>query len=215
MEAMNKCCQIARKNDLPFGGIQMIVFGDLYQLPPVVRPGDEADYLQQVFGGHFFFDAPVIKNDPSFKVYELSVIHRQKDDVFKDALNEIRTGTISVGTLDLINDRCEGFAPENLLTLATTNKLVEQRNREQFDALPGQPFIYTATITGERDKVVCPAEEDLALKVGAQVMMIRNDGERNRWVNGTMAMIAALTPNSVRVTIGGETHDVNRATWVH
>jgi len=159
MESINRCCQQVKKNIKPFGGIQMIVFGDLHQLPPVVQSEQEKQFLNHQFGGQFFFDVPAIK-DGNIKVFELTNIQRQKDSVFKDALNAVRVGRVTQETLDTINARYGVPIPQDdVLTLATTNKTVNDKNEERFSQLRGQKYIFQAEMTGDEKKVVRIADE--------------------------------------------------------
>jgi ATP-dependent exoDNAse (exonuclease V) alpha subunit len=212
MEAINRCCQQAKNNIKPFGGIQMIVFGDLHQLPPVVQSDQEKQFLKHQFGGQFFFDVPAIKNE-NIKVFELANIQRQKDVLFKDVLNAVRTGIVTQATLDIINARCGIPIPQDdVLTFATTNKTVDDKNTEKFNQLRGQKYVFQAETTGDEKKAVRIADEQLELKVDAQVMMLRNDSEK-RWVNGTLGMVSELSEDSVKVRIDGKEHEVEQATW--
>ena len=212
MEAINRCCQQAKNNIRPFGGIQIIVFGDMHQLPPVVRTEEEKQFLDYRFGGHFFFDVPAFK-DGNLKVFELVNIQRQKDDLFKDVLNAVRTGFVTRATLDIFNSRYGIPIPQdNVLMLATTNRIVDDKNEEEFSLLRTQEYVFQAEIDGDEKKVIRAADEQLRLKVGAQIMMLRND-KAKRWANGTLCTVAALSENSVAVRIDGEEHEVEQATW--
>ena len=212
MEAINRCCQQAKNNIRPFGGIQIIVFGDMHQLPPVVRTEEEKQFLDYRFGGHFFFDVPAFK-DGNLKVFELVNIQRQKDDLFKDVLNAVRTGFVTRATLDIFNSRHGIPIPQDdVLMLATTNRIVDDKNEEEFSLLRTQEYVFQAEIDGDEKKVIRAADEQLRLKVGAQIMMLRND-KAKRWANGTLCTVAALSENSVAVRIDGEEHEVEQATW--
>jgi ATP-dependent exoDNAse (exonuclease V) alpha subunit len=190
----------------------MIVFGDLHQLPPVVQTDQEKQFLNHQFGGQFFFDVPAIKNG-NIKVFELVDIQRQKDNVFKDALNAVRVGKITQETLDIVNARCGIPIPQDdVLTLATTNKTVDDKNEKRFNQLRGQQYIFQAEMTGDAKKVIRIADEQLKLKVDAQIMMLRNDKD-GRWVNGTLGTVAALSEDSVKVKIEGKEHEIEKATW--
>ena len=132
-----------RNNDAPFGGVQMIFFGDLYQLPPVVPGKDLLDYFEEHFGGFYFFNAKVFKRI-EFDYRELRTIFRQKDESFKDILNGIRESSVSIEQLNLLNQR---FNPNHTLrsddvclTLSTTNKIAEDINRERMDSLPTKQY---------------------------------------------------------------------------
>lgn len=214
MEAINRKFQIAKRNDLPFGGVQLIAFGDLYQLPPVVADGELHRYLNHTYGGTYFFNAPVFKQSP-LEIYELEHNYRQKDAEFKDILNSIRHGDNSPEVLEKVNVRAEVTIPEDgFITLSGTNTGVNAINAHKLANLPGQEHTYTAEISGDIKQSSFPTEKYLKLKVGAQVMMLRNDTERPmRWANGTLGIITSLTPTVIRVNIDGVEHSVNKTTW--
>lgn len=215
MECINRKCQIARSNELPFGGVQMIVFGDLYQLPPVVAEEDVRHFLNERFGGSFFFNAPVIK-DANIKIYELERIYRQDDSAFQNMLNEVRVGAVSQETLNRFNARCDVSAPDDdILTIATTNKIVDKVNDSKFNDLPGTEYVYEAKINGDTGQLLNQLGNNLRLKVGAQVMMLRNYWQNGKllWANGTLGEVAELSKDEVNVRINGIIHDVKRVTW--
>lgn len=214
MEAISRKLQIARKNDEPFGGIQMVMFGDLYQLPPVVTDGELDRYFKHNFGGVYFFNAPSIKN-AGVNIYELSKIFRQKDQEFKELLNAIRHGKIKEPQLQTLNLRTKAEKPESgFITLAGHNSTVSYINHKKLDQLPGEEKTYEAEIWGNITQSSFPTEKKLKLKVGAQVMMLRNDTEKpRRWVNGTLGVITKLSNDVVRVNIDGVEHTIAPVSW--
>lgn len=214
MEAMSMKLQIARKNDLPFGGVQMIMFGDLYQLPPVVSDGELDRYFKHNFGGYYFFNAPSIKN-AGLNIYELSNIFRQKDPEFKKILNAIRNGHISETALKELNERTKAQKPDSgFITLAGHNSTVSSINHKKLSELSGEEKTYDAEIWGSITESSFPTEKKLRLKVGAQVMMLKNDTEKpRRWVNGTLGVITKLSTDVVKVSIDGVEHTVAPASW--
>ncbi len=201
--------------DLAFCGSQIIVFGDLYQLPPVIAEDEVRSYLNEKFGGPYFFDAPVIKKS-NLKIYELEKIHRQKDQYFQIMLNNIRIGRISPDLIDELNKRVIRLDEESdILTIATTNKIVDEMNYRKFKALPGDEFNYEAIINGDVDQVYGQLESLLKLKVGAQVIMLRNHWQNGEliWANGTLGEIVELSDETVKVKIGRDIHDVKPVSW--
>ncbi len=211
MDAIDERMRQARNNDLPFGGVQVIMFGDLYQLPPVVDEG-LIQYFEAVHGGCYFFHAKAWK-EATFKIYELTTIFRQKDPIFKDLLNAVREGTIDDAQLEQLNERGQVAAPsEGVITLATTNALVTQINQDRLAKLLGEMLKYNAVITGEMKKSAFPTEEELQLKVGAQIILLRNDKD-GRWVNGTIGIIHELTKKEVVVLVNGIEYDLSQETW--
>jgi hypothetical protein len=211
MECINRKCQIARKNNLPFGGIQFICFGDLYQLSPVVADYEIKKYLDENFGGSYFFHAPVIRQC-NLAIHELEHIYRQSDKVFQHMLGEIRIGCISDDTLSKFNDRCVRIPEDNVITIATTNKIVNEVNDLHIMRLNGKEYIYAAEIEGDKKQCIRYADNRLRLRVGAQVMMLRND-YRKRWANGTIGVIIDLSEDEISVKINGNVYSIERATW--
>lgn len=211
LDAVDERLREAHRNDIPFGGVQVIMFGDPYQLPPVVEDS-LASYFEHVHGGHFFFNALVWKQ-AEFKVYELTQVFRQKDPVFKDVLNAVRDGSVTPEQIEQLNVRQGIPMPaEGVITLAPTNNLVTQINQIRLDQLPGKAYEYKATIAGEMKKSVFPTEENLQLKEGAQVVLLKND-LNGRWVNGTVGIVEKLEDKAIRVRIGGVVYSLERETW--
>lgn len=214
MEGISAKLQIARRDDRPFGGIQMIMFGDLYQLPPVVTDGQLHRYFNHNYGGIYFFNATSIERS-GLKIYELNNIFRQKDPEFRSVLNSIRNGNASPDVLSRLNVRTHVKIPETgFVTLAGTNNTVSRINHKKLDALDGIEHAYEAEITGDIKESAFPTEQKLRLKVGAQIMMLKNDTEKpRRWVNGTLGVVTRLGGSAIRVNIDGVEHTVNRETW--
>ncbi len=214
MEAISIKLQKACGNDLPFGGVQMIMFGDLYQLPPVVTDGELERYFNHNFGGHYFFNSTSIKKS-NMKTCELEHIFRQKDPVFKEILNSIRVGNTSESILSALNERVvENGYIGNSVTLAGTNATVSSINSKKLAQLDGEESIYEAKIWGNIQESSFPTEKHLKLKVGAQVMLLKNDTEKpRRWVNGTVGVISKLSKDVIKVNIDGVDHTIIPASW--
>lgn len=205
----------AKESALPFGGVQVIVFGDLYQLPPVINEQEVKDYLAENYQGIYFFFSQVWR-EAGFNYYELETIYRQKDSQFKDILNEIRKGDSPFQALNALNQRMlskfDASQIDNPITLCSTNRIADEINFSKLAELEGQEYLYSADIDQEFDKGAYPTEEELKLKIGAQVILIRNDVQK-RWVNGTVAKIFMLKANEVKIDIDGEIHTIRRETW--
>jgi ATP-dependent DNA helicase PIF1 len=211
LDAIDERLREAFDTSTPFGGIQLVMFGDVYQLPPVVDDG-LAKYFEDNHKGYFFFNASVWER-AEFKIYELSQVFRQKDPVFKSVLNAVRDGTVTDEQLKLLNARYSIPIPdEGVVTLATTNALVTGINQRKLDQLPEKLHEYKANITGQMKKPVFPTEEKLQLKVGAQVVLLRNDKD-GRWVNGTVGKIDSLKDDEINVRIAGIVYPIGRETW--
>lgn len=188
---------------LPFGGLQMLFIGDLFQLPPVVT-GHEWELLQQHYASPFFFDAKVIAQSPP-ACLELQKIYRQNETRFIRLLNNIRGNAVTEEDLATLSDQYEPefVAPkhDNYITLTSHNAKADEINRRELDQLPGRIHTYHASVTGEFADKAYPAEPTLSLKEGAQIMMIKNDkGEVRRYYNGKIGIIQRLSAD--RITIG-------------
>lgn len=215
LDAIDERLRKANENDVPFGGVQVIMFGDVYQLPPVVEEG-LMSYFEAVHGGYFFFNA-LVWREAEFKIYELTQVFRQKDPVFKNVLNAVRDGTVVDSQIEELNVRHGVPVPaEGTITLATTNSLVTNINQKRLDQLEGKAYEYKAIITGEMKRSTFPTEEVIQLKVGAQVVLLQNDKDK-RWVNGTVATISKLKKDKeeegITVQVNGIDYDLETTTW--
>ncbi len=201
----------------PFGGVQLVLVGDLYQLPPVVHE-DERAYFEEHYGTPFFFSAQYFNRD-RFPTVELSTVFRQIGDYqLVSLLNGVRDGALLNEARSLLNQRTNPrFEPpldEFWLTLTTTNRVAKARNDEMLARLSTQVHHFEATVTGEKDAFEFPAEQSLDVAVGAQVMLLSND-PADRWVNGTLGRIEHITRDeSVTVlTRDGDLVEVEPHEW--
>jgi ATP-dependent exoDNAse (exonuclease V) alpha subunit len=221
-----------KSQDVPFGGIRIIMFGDLLQLKPV-EPREEQvkAKIREHYGSYWFFNAKVWE-EASFEILELNDVERQKGDPeFIDVLSDVREGSVNSFHLDYLNKRVGEpvRAGANPIRLVKTNIKVAEYNETKMNELTGQPKVFkgieTLVIEGEdlRD-VDWPVESDLSLKVGAQVMFAKNEDmsqtptsegrENKRWANGTLGVITAFTENGVMVRIGTNAPiEVKPSTW--
>ncbi len=212
LEVINRKCKIARNSALPFGGIQIICFGDPLQLSPVIT--DEAVYkfLVDVYGGINFFDAPVFKNN-DWKKFELRHVFRQKDIDFVNLLNRIRLGDTSQDIIDILNTRVitdENQLDDDVIRITSRRNTAEMINNERLRNINEKEYIYNATITGNFKESNCSADKELHLKVGAKVIMLNND---DNWVNGTPATISYLDENTIKVKIKDNEYKVGKNEW--
>jgi len=199
----------------PFGGVQIIMFGDLYQLPPIVRTSEEEKYLKDKFGGKYFFYCPAF-SDGVLERVELEENFRQKEDiVFFDLLNNIREKIFTSADFALLNSRFEPYIHKDpAIVLATTNKIADSINEERLKEIGEKEFVYGARVEGGFDIKKSPTDEELRLKKGAQIMMIKNDTEiPRRWVNGSIGTVVALGKSTIMVNINGNEYDVSQAMW--
>ena len=220
MEGIDRSLRLNRKRPHdPFGGVRMVLFGDPHQLPPVVPEGELRGYLHEKFGGPFFFHAPGFA-DGNARLIELQTVFRQSGGPFLDALNGLREGDPSNDALALLNARVKPFLGlpdrDDYVILTPTNQVANELNQAFLARLPGQDWISEAQITGTYSDSAHPTEQALLLKVGAKVIMIRNDADK-RWVNGTLAKVTQLKGDRVWVEIEGpngrDEHEVEPATW--
>ena len=217
IDAIDIICKNARNSTSAFGGIQLICFGDLYQLPPVYK--DEVkDYFQNIYGGTLFFNAHAFENtnfidDNNLKIYELNHIFRQKDELFKKLLNAIRIGNNSKRVIDILNTRViSEKVNKDVVTLTTRKDIASRINNNELSKLPGKEFTYKAYISGNVPDNHFPTDELMRLKIGAKVMMINNDPNK-RWVNGTFGTITALSDKEIKVTVDGKEYTIEKNRW--
>lgn len=213
MDAIDRSLRMARTRPHdPFGGAQIIMFGDPYQLPPVPpRDPDERAYFKDTYRSLWFFDALVWQTVP-VNIIELTEIHRQSDDRFKRLLNGVRHGVVTAEMAGILNGAGARPAPdENIITLASTNAVVNRINREKLAQIDGELLQAVAEVEGEFSENMFPADSTLELKVGAQVMFLRNDPD-GRWVNGTLGTVTQVD-GTVWVDVDGEEFEVQPAVW--
>lgn len=202
----------------PFGGVQMLLVGDLYQLPPVVTGADRAIF-EGVYPSPYFFDAKVFA-ECGFELLELEKIYRQTEDRFIKLLNAVRDNAVRPDDLALLNLRCrpdfEPPAGDFYVYLTTTNDLADSINRARLGAVKGKVFAYAGEVNGTFEQKNLPTHEALELKLGAQVMLLNND-PLGRWVNGSIGHVADIIHgelDAVRVRLSdGHEVDVSPFTW--
>lgn len=203
---------------IPFGGKQLVLFGDIFQLPPVVQNDPvERDIFSDTYDSEYFFDAPVFQ-EAEFNFVELFKVYRQEDEDFVSLLNKIRTSRVAHRHLEELNRR---FRPDYLpgkedyvVTLTTTNRVANLENTRRLELIQESAHRYHAEIEGEFPKDRFPTDQVLELKEGAQVIFIKNDLEGRRWVNGTIAKVDSLDNKTVAVRLeNGETHKLEKETW--
>lgn len=212
MDAIDSLLRQARGSFLPFGGVQMVMFGDLYQLPPVVQDPELHRYFQENNEGFYFFNAHAWQG-ADLQIRELKKIFRQSDEDFIQMLNAIRVGDVSPSILKELNERTVRELPERgVVTLATTNNTVASINTRHLLGLKEDERTYTAVIVGNLEESSFPTDKFLKLKNGAQVMFLKNDPNR-RWVNGSVGIVEEMDKDEVKVKVDGKTHAVARETW--
>ncbi|HNI43107.1 MAG: AAA family ATPase [Chitinophagales bacterium] len=196
-----------RERSKPFGGVQMVLIGDLFQLPPVISSDVERTLFSFLYDTPYFFSAQVM-DKVDLQQIELKKVYRQKDAYFLSILEKIRKNTIDIHTLyDLNKERCRSFfrppEEEEYITLTSTNQIAIKINKQELEKIDQTAFSFKAEIVGDINPNSYPNDELLQLKEGAQVMFVRND-QYGRWVNGTIGRVHYVDQDSLGVTI---THD--------
>jgi ATP-dependent DNA helicase PIF1 len=222
MDAIDKALRINRENDeLPFGGVQVVLFGDLFQLPPVVRDSEEGAYFSQYYRSPYFFDANVF-NDVNITIVKLLKVFRQTDPHFMQILNRIRVKRATKDDLEVINKKVDtNFKPKKgsgWITLTTTNKTAELLNTQELIKLKPPERSYQAEIEGEFSEKQFPTDTIIRLRKGSQIMLLINDPQK-RWFNGTIGNIEEMNDESIVVRIPTPDKqpdricDLNKFTW--
>ena len=216
LDAIDRSLRQARGKPLEaFGGVQLVLFGDPYQLAPVPGDSDERAYFADTYESMWFFDAKVWR-EADLRIYELSTIHRQHEEDFKGMLNAVRHGRVTAEIAGRLNETGARPAPtDGAITLATTNATVNRINATALASLPGRVLTARAEINGDFGSRAFPADESLELKVGAHVMFLRNDTAQDgefRWVNGSVGVVTRIA-DTVHVELDGVEVEVKPAVW--
>lgn len=216
LDAIDDILKRYRRNDKPFGGVQLLMIGDIQQLPPVVKES-ERPYMEQVYSSPFFFNSKVLQRLP-YVTIQLEKVHRQSDILFLDILNEVRSGMPSEAALQELNKRLNpGFVPpedERWIRLTTHNAQADSVNEAKMNALETDEATFEAQVEGIFPENAYPAETQLRLRVGAQVMFVRNDtsGEA-RYYNGKIATVEKVKPQLIVKDETGESIVVTTEKW--
>lgn len=204
---------------LPFGGVQMIFIGDLYQLPPVVT-NQEKEIFRTHYATPYFFSAKVL-DGLDMALVELDTVYRQKDDEFIRLLNAIRNGTVTEGDIALFNQRCnpqfEASREDYYIHLTSTNTLADGVNEEHLAKLPGKVWKAAGLVAGDFGREYLPTAMEIRLKKGAQIMLLNNDSN-GRWINGTIGRVTGFKRNAEGELIlarleTGESVEISPYTW--
>ncbi len=199
-----------------FGGVRLLLFGDLHQLPPVVQEAEVAEHLETHYGGPFFFTVSSLMEGAGAHLLELSEVYRQDDEHLIEVLNHIRDGEVTDQDLQILNERVHPIRTlsdgEPYVILTPTNAAAQRINLAYLDALPTPLHTFEAKITGDYSKTAHPTDTSLTLKVGAKVIMLRNDPD-GRWVNGTIAKISRLTESAIFITLNDKDYEIEPVAW--
>ena len=195
LDAIDYMLRRYRNNQEPFGGVQILFIGDMFQLPPVVQTA-EWEQLKHYYPSPFFFHAQVLDSYPLLYI-ELKKIYRQQDQRFIDILNRVRNNCTSSQDLHILNQKYNpAFRPakgDSYVTLCTHNYKTDRINNEELALLPGKEYVFKGEIKGDFSENSLPTECELLLKEGAQVMFVKNDvGENRRYYNGKLATVTQL-----------------------
>lgn len=214
LDAIDKSLKLNRGSKKPFGGIRMVLSGDLHQLPPVVGR-DEGDILNERYGNPYFFRSEAFQSG-AFALVALKKVHRQTDPAFLELLNSIRNGRLEQSDAETLDARVSGRpaieASETHTVLTPNNAAANRINKARLEALEGDMYAFQAKVEGQFDDKTHPTEQILELKRGARVMLIKNDPE-GRWVNGSIGIIEGFDEDACFVRIGDDTHRIEQSTW--
>lgn len=218
IDFIDKVLRIYNRNmRQPFGGKQLLLVGDIYQLEPVVREEDR-QFLRPFYPSAFFFDAHVFR-DLQLVSIELKKVYRQSDPLFINILDHIRTSEVSAPDIQILNARVgallETEKSQLAITLSTRRDTVDFINDKHLEELPGKPTRFTGEVKGEFPESSLPTPIDLDVKPGAQIIFIKNDMDR-RWVNGSLGVIEAIDEEAqilYVITEDGEEYEVERERW--
>lgn len=209
---------VRRDHAVPFGGVQVLFIGDLFQLPPVAKRDEWDNLLGNYYASPFFFDSKAVKEQTPLLI-ELTKIYRQKEQGFVALLNKVRNNYMDADDYEQLNQRYSpGFQPtaeQKFITLTSHNNQADNINFLKLQKLNTASFLYRARIEGDFPENIFPAEEELVLKEGTQVMFIKNDIVNKKYFNGKIGIVVALTDKSILVDCDGEKIEVFEETWQH
>lgn len=207
LDAIDWTLRNVRKENKPFGGVQVLFIGDLLQLPPVIKP-QEWSFLRKYYNGIFFFNAKSVHEAPPLYI-ELEKVYRQEDQLFLDILNNLRNNKITKSDVDELNKHVQpnfdATIHEDYITLTTHNKDADEINKNALNRLDVKSKFYKAEVTGTFPEHLFPIEEKMELKTGAQVMFIKNDITQDKaFYNGKMGRVVSIEEDEIKVNFPKE-----------
>ena len=205
LDHINDELQRIRRNSEPFGGVQLLMIGDLQQLPPIT-PDIELEILKPHYDSMYFFDSKSLRNSDYYCI-ELKSVYRQTDQRFIDILNRVRTGDVTHSDLDELNSHhVADFRPaqgDNYIQLVTHNRMADAINQREMAALSADTFMFDAKVTGTFPEDAFPTSRQLEIKKGAQVMFVKNDPDK-RFINVMLGEVEEVSDDSIRVRLSGK-----------
>ena len=217
LDAISQSLQIHRNSEEPFGGVHVLACGDLFQLPPIIKESEER-IIYEKYNSVYFFDAHSFKDMAKINYFELTESFRQEEDQrFCELLNNIRIGQDLESTINQINSNCFDPTLESdfFMTLTSRKKRAEELNEYKLSHIKGEEELIKSKESGDLNENDLPAPRELKIKVGANVMFIKNDPE-GRWVNGTLGTVSECLDKKkkhIKVKINNKTHKVEREEW--
>ena len=218
LDAIDAVLRRVRRSQKPFGGVQLLMIGDVHQLAPVAK-AEEWEVLSPYYDTPYFFGSLVLKNTP-YTCVELEHIYRQHDDDFITLLNKVRNNQMDAECVRVLNSRFKpSFVPkdeEGYITLTTHNYQADQINESKLAAIKQKTLVFKAEVHGTFPENTYPTKEELELKVGAQVMFVKNDPNPEKaFFNGKIGRVVGFNDeqNSVTVQCGTERIEVSKLTW--
>ncbi|RZK80143.1 MAG: helicase [Pedobacter sp.] len=207
LDVIDAILRAVRRNNAPFGGVQLLLIGDLYQLPPVVKR-EEWTVLRAVYASPYFFDAHVLHRNPLLQV-ELTTVFRQTEPEFITILNDIRNNQISEEGLLLLNQRYhpqyDSSAGVMPIIITSHNAEANTINKQKLDELPGEEHTFEGEVSGEFRDLNLQAEQSLKLKQGAQIMFIKNDtGDDRKFYNGKIGTVKSISNGTIYISFPQE-----------
>lgn len=218
LDAIDSVMRRYREHDKPFGGVQLLLIGDLQQLAPVIKD-DEWSMLSKFYSTPYFFSSNAL-NAANYHTVELKTVYRQQDEDFISILNQIRENRATDETLAILNKRyIPDFVPDkksDYIRLTTHNYPAQMINDKELSLLPSKEHFFKAEVEGDFPETSYPADENLVLKQGAQIMFIKNDPEK-RFFNGMIGEVVSLddTHIIVRGKNGGESFGLEKSEWTN
>jgi hypothetical protein len=217
IDFIDRTLKRVKGSNRPFGGVQVLMIGDLYQLSPIFH--DAWHILGAYYASPYFFDSIIFRSTPML-TFTLEKVYRQSDPLFLDILNGMRENSLDSGLLEKLNERYDPSLDQewkdDYITLTTHNQLVNEINQGCLEKLDGEIFDFNAEINGDFPKDAYPTDEKLQLKLGAQVIFIKNDSSgKKQFYNGKAAKITAIDKDSIKVsfTNGGREIEVEKEIW--